>query len=459
MITRIVWRTAGEEEMYVSAFDLYRIGLGPSSAHTTGPMRAARRFVHSLEADGIFFQTGHLHVDLYGSVACLGRDHGTDRAIVAGLCGDAPDAVDPKTLVARSARIGAEGQLLLNGSERIAFDPARDIVFHVDKTFAQHTNAMRFTARNARGETLATRLYFSTGDGEIVAEGEPPSARSSMRVPYTFATADELIALGQAHGKKIADMARVNEQALRSPGEVRAGLLHVAASMRNAVERGLATGDVLPGSERRPRRAATQAAAISGTDPTLPAWAAVYATAVAEENAAGGRVVGAPSNGSAGPVAAVLHQWRSTNPLSGDDGSVTFLLAAAAVGQLLRIPGLRNAGCQSEVGVASAMAAAGLAAVNSASNRQTVCAAERALEPFIGLACDPVGGLVQDPCIARNAAGAARAVESARMALRLPEPPSGIDTAIRAMVEKGQAMASRYKQTSVGGLAVNVIDC
>jgi L-serine dehydratase len=275
-----------------------------------------------------------------------------------------------------------------------------------------------------------------------------------------FATAEELLALGNAHGKKIAEMARTNELALRSPGEVRAGLLLVAASMRNAVERGLATDDVLPGGHRRARRAATQAAALSGTDPGLPAWAAVYATAVAEENAAGGRVVGAPSNGSAGPVAAVLHQWRSAHALAGDDGSVTFLLAAAAVGQLLRANGLKDAGCQGEVGVASAMAAAGLAAVNSASNRQTLYAAERALEPFMGLACDPQGGLVQDPCIARNAAAAARAVESAQMALRLPDPPRiGLDNAVRAMVEKGHAMASRYKESSLGGLAVNVVDC
>jgi len=292
--------------MFVSAFDLYRIGLGPSSAHTTGPMRAARRFVDTLEADGVFFQARRVNIDLYGSIACNGRDQGTDRAILAGLCGEAPDAVDPRTLAARSAHIQAEGQLLLNGTERIAFDPATDLVFHVDKAFADQNNAMRFTAKNARGETLSTHLYFSTGDGEVVADGEARSARSTIRVPYPFATAQELLAQGHAHGKKIADMARTNEQALRSPGEVRAGLLHFAASMRNAVERGLATSDSLPGG--RPRRAAMQAAAIAGTDPSLAAWAAIFATAVAEENASGGRVVAAPSNGSAGPMAAVLHQ-------------------------------------------------------------------------------------------------------------------------------------------------------
>lgn len=444
--------------MFVSAFDLYRIGLGPSSAQTTGPMRAARRFVHKLEADGVFYQARRIHIDLYGAIACTGRDHGTDRAILAGLCGDAPDAVDPRANSERAARIALEGQLPLNGTERIPFDPATDMVFHVDKAFAQQSNAMRFTARNARGETLATHLYFSTGDGEIVADGEAPLVPTPIRVPYTFATADDLLEQGQSHGKKIAEMARINELSLRSPGEVRAGLLHFAATMRNAVERGLATTDLLPGG--RPRRAATQAAAIGGTDSGLAAWAAVFATAVAEENAAGGRVVAAPSNGSAGPVAAVLHQWRSTHPLAGDDGSVTFLLAAAAVGQLLRTNGLKQTGCQGEIGVACAMAAAGLAAANSGSNRQLLYAAERALEPFIGLACDPIGGLVQDPCIARNAAAAAHAVESARLALRLPDPPRiGLDVAVRAMTEKGRAMSSRYKEGSLGGLAVNVVDC
>jgi L-serine dehydratase len=446
--------------MFVSAFDLFRIGLGPSSAHTVGPMRAARRFVHELQADGLFFQTRRLHVELYGSVACTGRDQGTDRAILSGLCGDAPDTVEPAMLAARAARIHAEGQLPLAGTELIPFDPASDIVFHVDKAFAFHSNAMRFTARSARGETLATRLYFSTGDGQILADGDAPGARSAVRVPYPFATAAEVLTLGQARSKKIAEMMRTNEVALRSPGEVHAGLLHISAAMRNAVERGLATDGMLPGGRGLPRRAATQAAAISGTDKSLPAWAAVFASAVAEENAAGGRVVAAPSNGSAGPVAAVLHQWRLTTPMAGDDGAVTFLLAAAAVGQLLRQSGLKHSGCQGEVGVACAMAAAGLAAVNSASNSQVLFAAERGLEPFMGMTCDPVGGLVQDPCIGRNAAAGAHAVQVAKLALRQPDPAVvALDMVVRSMVETGRGMASRYKESSLGGLAVNVIDC
>ena len=446
--------------MFVSAFELYRIGLGPSSAHTEGPMRAARRFVHELEADGYFFQTRRIHVDLYGSVACTGRDQGTDRAILSGLCGESPDAVDPAMLAARAARIRADGQLPLAGRERIPFDPASDIVFHVDKAFAFHSNALRFTARNARGETLATRLYFPTGDGQIVADTESPATKSTVRVPYPFTTAAELLAHGLTHGKKLSEVMRTNELALRSPDEIRAGLLQVAAAMRNSVARGLVTDGMLPGGQGQPRRAAAQAAAIAGTDPTLPAWAAVYATAVAEENAVGGRVVAAPSHGSAGPVAAVLHQWRSTTPVVSDDGAVTFLLAAAAVGQLMRANGVKHIGCQGEVGVAAAMAAAGLAAANSASNSQVLIAAERGLEPFLGMTCDPVGGLVQDPCIGRNAAAAAHAVQSARLALRVPDPSRvALDAVIHSMVEMGRGMASRYKTSSLGGLAVNVVDC
>jgi L-serine dehydratase len=446
--------------MFVSAFDLFRIGLGPSSAHTVGPMRAARRFVHELEADGQFFQTRHVHVDLYGSVACTGRDQGTDRAILSGLCGDAPEAIDPVTLAARAARIHAERHLALAGTSRIPFDPGTDIVFHVDKAFAFHSNALRFTARNARGETLVTRLYFSTGDGQVVADSEAANPRPAPRVPYPFSTAAELLAQGNAHGKKAAEMMRTNEVALRSPDEVRAGLLHIGAAMRAAVARGLATDGMLPGGRNRPRRAAAQAAALAGTDPSLPAWAAVFATAVAEENAAGGRVVSAPSHGSAGPVAAALYQWRATMPLAGDDGTVTFLLAAAAAGHLLRACGIKHAGCQGEVGVACAMAAAGLAAVSNASNSQVLFAVERGLEPFMGMTCDPVGGLVQDPCIGRNASAAAHAVQAARLALRQPDPARiSLDTVIRSMVETGRAMASRYKESSLGGLAVNVVDC
>jgi len=444
--------------MFVSAFDLYRIGLGPSSTHTVGPMRAAQRFVHELEADGALFHARSLRVDLYGSVACTGREHGTDRAILAGLCGETPESVEPSALPACAARVAAEQALSLGGRHRITFDPAEDIHFHVDKAFDYHSNAIRISARNGAGNALATKMYISVGDGQVLAQDEPPGARAALRVPFSFTTAVELIALGQSKGKRIAELMRINELALRSPGEVQAGMLKVAAVMRDSVERGLAASGILPAGGLL-RRAGANAAALAGSHDDAE-WAGVYATAVAEENAAGGRVVAAPSNGSAGPVAAVLHRWRTTTPMAGDDGTVVFLLAAAAIGHLARISGLRHSGCQGEVGVAAAMAAAGLAAANNASNSQVLFAAERALDPYKGLACDPVGGLVQDPCIDRNARAAAHAMRSARLGLRQPEPAQvAFDPLVRSMVESGRLLASRYKELSLGGLAVNVVDC
>jgi len=444
--------------MFVSAFDLYRIGPGPSSTHTVGPMRAAQRFVHELEADGLLQQTRALRVDLFGSVACTGRELGTDRAILTGLCGEGPETVEPAALLACAAKVGAEQAISLAGRHRIEFDPAKDIHFRIDKAFDYHSNAIRITARNGAGNPLASRMYFSVGDGQIVAEGESPGARSALRVPFAFATAGELLALGQAKGKRIAELMRTNELALRSPGEVQAGMLKVAAAMRGSVERGLAAKGVLPGSGQL-RRASANASALAGNnDPA--AWAAVYATAVAEENAAGGRVVAAPSSGAAGPVAAVLHHWHASMPMAVDDLTVVFLLAAAAVGHLARTSGLRHSGCQGEVGVAAAMAAAGLAAVNNASNSQLLFAAERALDPYKGLTCDPVGGRVQDPCIGRNASAAANAIRAARLGLRQPDPAQvAFDPLVRSMVESGRLMASRYKELSLGGIAVSVVDC
>ena len=444
--------------MFVSAFDLYRIGPGPSSMHTVGPMRAAQRFVHDLEADGLLPQTRSLRVDLYGSVACTGRELGTDRAIIGGLCGALPETVKASELPGLAARANADQALTLAGRHRIAFDPGADIHFHVDKAFDYHSNAIRISARDGTGKTLAAKMYFSIGDGQVVVDGEAPGVGGAVRVPLAFATANELLALGLAKGKRIAELMRINELALRSPGEVQAGLLGMAAAMRASVERGLAARGLLPATDRL-RRAAANAAALAGSsDPSQ--WAAAYATAVAEENAAGGSVVAAPSNGSAGPVAAVLYHWNKSTPLAGDEGTVVFLLAAAAIGHLARSGGLRHSGCQGEVGVAAAMAAAGLAAVNNASNSQLLFAAERALDPYKGLTCDPVGGLVQDPCIERNASAAAHAIRAARLGLRQPEPAQvAFDTLVRSMVESGRQMAGRYKELSLGGLAVSVVDC
>jgi len=445
--------------MFTSAFDIYRIGPGPSSAQTVAPMRAARRFVHALEADGHFLQTKRVEIGLYGSIACAGRDQHTDLAILAGLCGEAPERADRATLNALVERIRTERGLALGGRRTIAFDVDRDVVFHVDKAFEHHSNAVRFTALDAQHETLATRTYFSTGNGDIVADGDPSDA-AVVRVPYPFASAAGLLAVSRKLGKKIADVMRTNELALRSPTEVHSGLVNVAAAMRASVERGLATNGTLPGHFARPRRAATQAKSLAANDTTGSAWAAVFATAVAEENAGGGRVAAAPSNGAAGPVAGVLQHWRATRPLDEVNGSVNFLLTAAAVCNLLRRCGVRHAGCQGEVGVAAAMAAAGLACVLGASNAQTLFAAERALEPHLNLTCDPTSGLIQQPCIDRNARAAAIAVDAARLALKEPDPMRlALDPLLRSMVESARAMAGRYKLSSLGGVALNVIDC
>ncbi len=415
--------------MFVSAFDLFRIGFGPSSAHTTGPMRAARRFVHMLEADGVFFQTRRISIDLYGSVACTGRDHGTDRALLAGF-------VRRCSACGRSASAG--GACSRDPRRR----PARAQWHVADSRSTRRPTSSSTSTRHS--PTTATRCASPRGTGAARRSrrgsiSRPVTARSSARArprrrarrsasPILSPAPRSCSRTGRTTGRRSPTWrARTSS---RSAAPAKCGRACCSSRRRCATRSSAASRPTACcRAARRPRRAATQAAAIAGTDPSLPAWAAVYATAVAEENAAGGRIVSAPSNGSAGPVAAVLHQWRSTEPLAGDDGSVTFLLAAAAVGQLLRVGDVKHAGCQGEVGVASAMAAAGLAAVNGASNRQVLHAAERALEPFVGMTCDPAGGLVQDPCIARNAAAAAHAVGAARFALRLPNPPIALDSA------------------------------
>lgn len=443
--------------MYASAFELYRIGPGPSSSYTVGPQRAALRFVHELAADGLFPMTTRIEAELYGGLAFNGREHGSDKAIVAGLNGLAPERCDSAALALSVTRVKAERWLLLDGRHRIRFEPAQDVRLVVDRSLAFDGNAVRFLARNTRGDILASRLYFSTGSGAVLAEEDAGAAPQMPRIPYPYATADELLAVCRTHAKRIPDLVRANECALHSPGEVRAGLLLVAQAMGSAVERGLTTEGVLPGGARR--TAPSWADALLATDGLPPQRCAVYATAVAEENAAGGRVVAAPSSGAAGPVAALLQHWRDSGSLQQDDRAIDFLLAGAAVGGLLRCAGVTQVGCQGEVGVAAAMAAAGYATVLGASNAQILHAAERALEPHLGLACDPAGGRIQDPCIERNALAATRAYHAAEAAVRAPVARVGLDMLARSVVAAGRAMTTRPKSTSIGGLAVNVVEC
>jgi L-serine dehydratase len=449
--------TQEEQRVFASAFELYRIGPGPSSSYTTGPQRAALRFVHDLAADGALPRTARVEAELYGGLAFQGRDYGSDRAIVAGLSGQIPERCDGESLALCLQRAEVERTVVLGGRHAVAFDPARDLRTVVNRSLAQDGNAVRFLARDARGEVLASRLYFSTGSGAVVAEGEAAGGVRVPRVPYAFDSAEALLAACRAQGKRICDLVRANECALFSPGEVRAGLVLVAQTMRLTVERGLTTAGELP----------------SGAARTAPAWAdvlrassappremcAVYATAAGEENACGGRIVAAPSAGACGPVSALMQAWRDTAPLKQEDGATDFLLAGAAIAGLLRHAGVRHAGCQGEIGVAAAMAAAGLASVLNASNAQVLYAAERALEPHLGLPCDPTSGRVEAPCIERGALAATRAYDAAHAAVRMPAPRVGLDMLARSVVNAGRALSARAKPGSIGGLAVNVVEC
>src|SRR5690348_4651147 len=459
--------------MFVSAFDLFKIGLGPSSSHTVGPMRAALRFVREALAAGKLQGVERVMVDLYGSLALTGRGHGTDRAVLLGLSGEAPDRIDPDQVEPKVRRIREQQTLRLDGRREIPFREKDDVRFRIDKTLAFHSNGMRFTAYDAAGEILARRIYFSVGGGFVVDEaeaqhvGDPPKA---PHIPYPFANAAELLKHGETAKKRIPEMMRINELALRSPDEVRSGLLERWKVMNDSIERGMRGDGILPGGlnvrrrakglaeSLRTRRAQRERNPTEATD-----WASAYAIAVNEENAVGGRVVTAPTNGAAGIIPAVIRYYREFYHDSTENEVVTFLLTAAAVGGLCK----RNAslsgaevGCQGEVGVACSIAAAGLAALLGGSNAQIENAAEIGIEHHLGMSCDPVSGLVQIPCIERNAMGAVKAINAASLALRGDGTHRvALDTVIKTMYDTGRDMMAKYKETSLGGLAVNVVDC
>jgi L-serine dehydratase len=443
-------------EVYVSAFELYRIGPGPSSTYTTGPQRAALRFVHDLAADGLLPMVHRVEAELYGGLAFQGRDHATSQAIVAGLGGLIPERCDGQALRHCHARAQVDSSVMLNGKHRARLDTSRDIRQVIEHSLAYDGNAVRFLARDTRGDVLASRVYFSIGGGDVLGEDDQTSARAP-RVPYNFTSAQSLLDMCRAQGKRITELVRANECALYSPAEVRGALVSIAQTMRGSVERGVNADGKLPGGRRRTASAWNDAARATGAMPEQVC--SVYATAVGEENAVGGKVVAAPSSGAAGPVAALLQLWRDTAPLGHEERAGDFLLAGAAVGGLLRSAGVRQAGCQGEIGVAAAMAAAGYAAVHNASNAQVLYAAEKALEPHRGLACDLLAGRVEDPCIERGALAAARAYGAAVSAVRHPEPRVGLDMLALSLTESARAMTSRYKETSIGGVAVNIVEC
>jgi L-serine dehydratase len=455
--------------MSLSVFDIFKVGIGPSSSHTMGPMRAACEFAASLERDGLLESTQEIAVRLYGSLALTGVGHGTDRAILVGLEGAEPETVDPDHIAAAVRRIRESGRLKLLGKHEIAFDEPMQLLFMQHERLPRHSNGMRFTALGAGQRVLRETDYYSIGGGFIVRGDEAEAAGTHDRPapPYPFSSGAELLALCREHGLEIFELVFANERAWASEAEVRAKLMHVWQVMQACVERGFHQSGVLPGvlkvRRRAPRlyRMLTECATVKPLD--VMDWVNAYALAVNEENAAGGRVVTAPTNGAAGIVPAVLHYYRRFEEGANDAGVIRFLLVAAAMGMLYK----RNAsisgaemGCQGEVGVACSMAAAGLVAALQGTNEQVENAAEIGMEHNLGLTCDPVAGLVQIPCIERNAMGAVKAVNAARLAMRGDGSHKvSLDQVIATMRQTGADMSTIYKETSQGGLAVNVPEC
>ncbi|GGN51628.1 L-serine dehydratase [Streptomyces albiflavescens] len=459
--------------MSISVFDMFKVGIGPSSSHTVGPMRAALSFANALERDGLLEETSRVHVELFGSLGATGHGHGSVKAVVLGLEGEGPELVDPAVAEPTMDRVRATRSLRLLGKHAIAFQVDEDVVLHRGKRLAFHANAMTFEATGHDGSCLVRRTYYSVGGGFVVDENSadgPQIVPDSTPVRYPFTTGAELLAHTRATGLPISSIMMANELAWRSEDEVRAGLLHIWSVMQECVRQGTAHDGVLPGGLKVRRRAAAlhrklvAADAEAETD-SLHAmeWVTLYALAVNEENAAGGRVVTAPTNGAAGIVPAVLHYYERFVRGAGPDGIVHFLLTAAAVGVLFKenasISGA-EVGCQGEVGSACSMAAAGLAEALGGTPEQVENAAEIGIEHNLGLTCDPVGGLVQIPCIERNAVASLKAITAARMALHGDGTHHvSLDQAIKTMRETGADMKDKYKETARGGLALNVVEC
>jgi L-serine dehydratase len=460
--------------MAVSTFDLYKIGIGPSSSHTVGPMRAAARFVERwLDEPGRLQDVARMRAEVFGSLALTGRGHGTDKAVLMGLEGHWPNLIDPDVIPAALERIRGDKQVLLGGKHPIAFEEKRDLVMNKRQKLPYHTNGMRFTAYDANDDVVATRDYYSVGGGFVVNQDEAAEDRivaDTTPLPYPFASGDEMLKQARDNNLSIAQLMFANEQSWRSADEIRAGLRELWEAMQGCVQRGIRQTGTLPGGLHVSRRAPALFAELSSKpeaamrDPlTTLDWVNLYALAVNEENAAGGRVVTAPTNGAAGILPAVLHYYDRFCPGANEQGVFDFLLTAAAVGILYKenasISGA-EVGCQGEVGVACSMAAAGLTAALGGDPGQIENAAEIGMEHNLGLTCDPIGGLVQIPCIERNAMGAVKAINASRMALRGDgKHKVSLDKVIKTMRDTGRDMQDKYKETSRGGLAVNVIEC
>jgi len=466
--------------MSVSVFDLFKIGIGPSSSHTVGPMIAARQFACHLQASVGLAAVHSVVVELFGSLSATGVGHGTDRAVLLGLAGHEPDRIDPDQIAPTIAQIRSSGTLVLLGEHAVPFAEKEHLLFR-RKSLPMHPNGMAFRALDAQGQEIALREYYSVGGGFVVdAAGErvlnatgptgPDAAGHGNGLPHPFRTGAELLAQCQATGLTMAQLMAANEQHWRSSAEVRRQLLTIWHTMAGAVRRGCASTGTLPGPMHVRRRAAELHQKLSRSpeaalrDPlSMLDWVNLYAMAVNEENAAGGRVVTAPTNGAAGVIPAVLHYYVNFLPGANEDGIATFLLTAGAIGIIYKenasLSGA-EVGCQGEVGVACSMAAGALAAVMGGSPEQIENAAEIGMEHNLGMTCDPVGGLVQIPCIERNAMGAIKAINAARMALRGDgQHVVSLDKVIKTMMQTGADMKIKYKETSRGGLAVNVVEC
>jgi L-serine dehydratase len=460
--------------MAVSTFDLFKIGIGPSSSHTVGPMRAAARFVGKwLVEPGRLQDVARIRAEVFGSLALTGRGHGTDKAVLMGLEGHWPNEIDPDIIPDALARIRGAGRIRLHGRHEIAFEEKRDLVLNKRQKLPYHTNGMRFTAFDAAGGEIATRDYYSVGGGFVVNQDEAAEDRivaDTTTLAYPFHSGDELLAQCERSGLSIAQLMFENEKAWRGEDEIRAGLRELWTAMQGCVQRGIRNGGTLPGGLHVARRAPALHAELASKpeaamrDPlTVLDWVNLYALAVNEENAAGGRVVTAPTNGAAGIIPAVLHYYDRFVPGANEQGIFDFLLTAAAIGILYKenasISGA-EVGCQGEVGVACSMAAGGLVAAQGGTPGQIENAAEIGMEHNLGLTCDPIGGLVQIPCIERNAMGAVKAINAARMAQRGDgKHKVSLDKVIKTMRDTGRDMQDKYKETSRGGLAVNVIEC
>ncbi|MFJ2099777.1 L-serine ammonia-lyase [Streptomyces anulatus] len=461
--------------MAISVFDLFSVGIGPSSSHTVGPMRAARMFARRLKNEGLLAHTASIRAELYGSLGATGHGHGTPKAVLLGLEGESPQTVDVESADGRGEEIRGSGRINLLGMHEIPFDFDKDLVLHRRKALPYHANGMTILAYDTEGAPVLEKTYYSVGGGFVVDEdavaGENPIVPDDTVLKHPFRTGDELLRLSRETGLSISSMMLENELAWRTEAEIRSGLLDIWRVMQACVSRGMSREGILPGGLKVRRRAANSARQLRAEgDPQAHAmeWITLYAMAVNEENAAGGRVVTAPTNGAAGIIPAVLHYYMNfaaggCTEAEKEDSVVRFLLAAGAIGLLFKenasISGA-EVGCQGEVGSACSMAAGALAEVLGGSPEQVENAAEIGMEHNLGLTCDPVGGLVQIPCIERNGMAAVKAVTAAKMALRGDGSHKvSLDKVIKTMKETGADMSVKYKETARGGLAVNIIEC